>query len=186
MSASWSNKDETTTPALTDEVMLYLPNEVAVADQNKRSTLANVLTLQSGSGYWDQIKLLPNDFVKNNDATITSIADLDVAASSVGTYQLEYRLIVESNVADYRFTGSFAFGTLGDAVLNLESTDFKDSAFTANHDFLGTGFKGLIILKGFLDVTVAGVVSLNFGQQIANASDSTVFAGSTVSIKQVV
>lgn len=129
----------------------------------------------------------------NNSATLQNDDDLFVAVTASAVYNLDGRLLYNGNsTADFKIGWTFPTGlTMSYTILGVyvaTPTVFSTSDFiqTSNPALEGAGADRTAIMWGRVIVSsTAGTLQLQWAQNTANASNTTLLAGSYIRLTQI-
>lgn len=131
-----------------------------------------------------------SDFVKNNDTTLANVTGLKVTLAANTVYKVDISIMYNSGATpNLKFQVNPPSGATGVVWAHYYAfgayqsfNSFIDSLTAVRVDGLGLGYAnaGHILLQGLCITTNAGDLQIQAAQNTANASNTTVMAGSSI------
>ncbi len=145
------------------------------------------MTYKTGSNYknhiWDTfITKIATESI-TTDATVNTDAELKTVLP-VGTYIYELNIIVQATAnSDFKYTMNFT-GTATGAAFQATSANRQNIDLDVAQPIAVSTWPIGIIITGFIQVSVAGTLALQWAQNASHADATAVELGSTFKIKQ--
>jgi hypothetical protein len=161
---------------------------------NATGLYVNGVAVSSSSGSVDSV--LSSNFTVNNTTTLAA-SGLSVTLSSTGYYQFETTLLTNavssSSGAKFQLTGGTATistvqsllesGSVNGTSVPPQLTNMVSSATALTS--VGTTGSDVLIIKGTINCTATGTVILEFAQNTAIASNTSLVAGSFIKFSKL-
>jgi hypothetical protein len=167
------------------------------APTHRLGGIINVRVLSTaGLNTWAEVNgdrvRLSADVDKTNN-TLADVTEFKFPCAQAGLkYEVEATLFTTSDVAAGVKFALAGDATLANVLLEAEVTDGTSIALRERHTVQGTAFGDItavtaatVKIRGSFTVTTRGFATLQFAQNVTNATESTLLAGSTMAVVPV-
>lgn len=130
-------------------------------------------------------KIVSSTQTVNNSTTLVNITNLDIAVEASHQYKIEWDVFYDSNsTADIKFALSVPAGATGVWAYNNDVATLAAGFTLQTNTALSSGYHHRFV--AYVNVsTTAGSVALQFAQDTADASNTTIEPGSTIRVVEV-